>query len=173
MPRPEKVQKVQALKEMVEPAQALFLLDFTGLSVPEITELRKKLREKKAVLKVVKNTLARRALQETGHRKITEFLVGPNALVIAYEDVVEPIKVVFDFAKEVGKGQLRVGEVQGEVLEGKDLERLSKLPPLSEMRAKAVGALSAPLYGLVNTLQGLLTSLVWTLEALRQKREEG
>lgn len=173
MPKPEKIQKVQALKEMVEPAQALFLMDFTGLSVPEITELRRKLKEKKAVLKVVKNTLARRALQESGHERITEFLVGPNALLIAYEDVVEPVKVVFDFTKEVGKGKLRVGEIQGQVLEEADLENLSKLPPLSEMRAKAVGALLSPLSGLVGTLQSLLSSLVWTLEALRQKREEG
>jgi len=172
MPKPEKIDAVKNLKEVLKDAKGIFLTDFTGLSVPEITELRRRLKEKGYIFKVIKNTLARMALEELGKSHINEFLIGPNALVISYDDIVEPIKIIFDFKKEYQKSELKVGLVDDKVLNEDELETLSKLPGINELRAKVVGTLQSPIYGLVYQLKGLLNTLVWTLEALKKKKEE-
>lgn len=172
MPKPEKTEVVKNLKEILKGAKGIYLADFTGLSVPEITELRKRLKEKGYIFKVVKNTLARIALEELGKSHINEFLVGPNALVVSYNDVVEPVKIFFNFKKEYQKIELKVGLIDDRVLKAKELDALSKLPGLDELRVKIVGTLQSPIYGLVFQLKGLLNSLVWTLEALKKKKEE-
>jgi large subunit ribosomal protein L10 len=172
MPKPEKIEAVKNLKEMLKDAKGVYLADFTGLTVPEITELRKRLKEKGYIFKVIKNTLARTAFEELGKTQINQFLVGPNALLVSHDDVVEPVKIFFEFKKEFQKSELKVGFIEDRILEAKELEALSKLPGLSELRAKIVGALQSPLYGLVYHLKGLLSSLVLTLESLKKKKEE-
>ncbi len=172
MPRPEKVQQVEEIKHLVEGAHAVVLTDFTGLNVQELSELRHTLKRRGDALKVVKNTLARLAFQEKGLGDLNPYLVGPNAVVVARKDAVETLKTLFGFSKEVGKGAIKVGIVDGQLYETKDLERISKLPSLQDSRAQVVGILMAPLSGLVYTLQGLLNTLVAVLEEIEKKRKE-
>ena len=173
MPKPEKTKKVEELKEMLKDAKGLYFADFTGLTVPEITELRRRMKEKNVVFKVIKNTLMRIALDELGYTEIKEMVVGPNAIVVSYEDPIESIKILYNFRKEFEKGDVKVGYIEGMVLGKEDLEKLAKLPGKDELRAKVVGALSGPLYMLVLSLNGLLNKLVWTLEAIKKAKEEG
>ncbi len=172
MPRPEKVRQVEEIKHLLEGAQAVVLTDFTGLNVQELNELRHTLKRQGDALKVVKNTLARLAFQEKGLEVLNQYLVGPNAVVVARKDAVETLKALFSFKKEVGKGDIKVGVVDGQLYEAKDLERISKLPSLQDSRAQVVGVLMAPLSGLVYTLQGLLNTLVAVLEEIEKKRKE-
>ncbi len=172
MPRPEKVQQVEEIKHLLEGAQAVVLTDFTGLNVQELSELRRTLKRRGDALKVVKNTLARLAFQEKGLEVLNPYLEGPNAVVVARSDAVETLKALFGFNKEVGKGAIKVGVVDGQLYETQDLERISQLPSLQDSRAQVVGILMAPLSGLVYTLQGLLNTLVAVLEEIEKKRKE-
>ena len=172
MPRPEKVQQVEEIKHLLEGAQAVVLTDFTGLNVQELSELRRTLKRRGDALKVVKNTLARLAFQEKGLEVLNPYLEGPNAVVVARSDAVETLKALFGFNKEVGKGAIKVGVVDGQLYETQDLERISQLPSLQDSRAQVGGILMAPLSGLVYTLQGLLNTLVAVLEEIEKKRKE-
>ena len=172
MVKPEKVKKVEEIKELLKDSKGFYLADFTGLTVAEITDLRRRLREKNALMKVVKNTMARRALEDLGYEGFSEILVGPNAIIVAYEDPVEPLKSLFEFIKEVNKTQVKVGYVEGTVFDADALKQLSKLPSKDVLRAQVVGTLQAPIYGLVWRLKGMLTSLVLVLNEIKKKKEE-
>ncbi len=172
MVKPEKVKKVEEIKELLKESKGFYLADFTGLTVAEITDLRRRLREKNARMKVVKNTMARRALEDLGYQGFSEILVGPNAIIVAYEDPIEPLKAVFEFIKEVQKTKLKAGYVDGEVFDTKGLEQLSKLPSKDTLRAQVVGTLQAPIYGLVWRLKGMLTGLAIVLNEIKKKKEE-
>jgi len=172
MVKPEKIKKVEEIKELLKDSKGFYLADFTGLTVAEITDLRRRLREKKALMKVVKNTMARRALEDLGYEGFSEILVGPNAIIVAYEDPVEPLKSIFEFIKEVNKTQLKVGYVEGTIFDADGLKQLSKLPSKDVLRAQVVGTLQAPIYGLVWRLKGMLTSLAVVLNEIKKKKEE-
>jgi len=174
MVKPEKIQRVENIKKILEGAKGVYFADFTGLSVAEITDLRRRLREKGVVFKVVRNTMARIAMRDLGYSDelLEKILHGPNALVVGYDDAIEPVKVLFEFKKEFEKPQVRAGFVEGEFYDAEGVERLSKLPGKDELRAKVVGALNAPIYSLVFSLKSMLNSLVWTLNAIKDKKEK-
>ena len=170
-PRPEKVKFVEELRKKLQEAKAIYLVDFTGFTVPEDVVLRRRIREAKGFYRVVKNTMLRLALKGTEAEALAEDLAGPNALLLALEDEVAPLKAFYDYSKELGKGRLKKGFLGGKVYEDKELEALAKLPGLQELRAQAVGALAAPLSGLVYALNGLLTKVVVALDQIRQQKE--
>ncbi len=176
MVKPEKIKQVEEIKKLAEDAKAIYFADFTGLTVEQVTNLRRMLREKKVVFKVAKNLRTKFALRDLGYPedKLDEILHGPNAIVVAYEDPVEAVKIIYSFRKEfdVEGPKLRAGFLEGEYLDESQVEAISKLPGKDELRAKAVGAIGAPLYGLVFTLKSVINSLVWTLSALKDKREK-
>ena len=172
VPRPEKVKKVEELKALMEKAKAIYLVDFTGLNVAEITELRSRLKKKGIHFEVVKNTLTRIALRELKLDEFAEILVGPNSIIVSMEDPVEPVKIISEFKEEFEKPEFRGGYVFGRLFDKEGIEVLGKLPPLQDLRAHMVGTIKAPLQGLVWTLKGLLTKLVLDLKSLQRKKEE-
>jgi large subunit ribosomal protein L10 len=172
MPNPEKAEMVGQLKELFKESKGYYVADFTGLNAQEITDLRRRFRRENVKLKVAKNTLARIALSELEHEAIVEHLVGPNAYVIAYEDELAPPRIMKDFVKEYSKGTLKLAYLDGRVIQGDELVKLSKLPKAEQIQANLVGALKSPIYGLVWSLKGLLTSLVLTLNQIAKSREE-
>ncbi len=170
-PRPEKVQAVEELAKTLSEAKAFYLADFTGIKVHQSAELRKKLREAGANFSVVKNNILRRALAKLGYDSISQTIQGPNALLYALKDEVEPVKVFSDFSKESGVGSLKMGMLAGDVLEKEDVDRLAKLPSAQELRAKVVGTMNGPLFAFVSGLNGLLTKTVLLVAALRDQRQ--
>ncbi|MBD3396700.1 MAG: 50S ribosomal protein L10 [Chitinivibrionales bacterium] len=169
-----KEQKVQVVEEFVgvfkEPG--FYLMDFKGLNVEEITQLRDKLREANVSMKVVKNTLAKRALAEVGLTGIDEFFVGPTGIVWSSEDSVTPVKVLLDFLKDHDKGTVKAGMVDGILVKDADLERLSKMPSKQELYAQVASALNSPMVKFAQTLNAVPTKFVRTVDAVRAKREE-
>ncbi len=163
---------VEEVSGVLPQAKAVYLVNFLGLNVGEITELRARIREAGGYFKVVKNTLLRRVFAGTPYESLFSYLEGPNALLLALEDEVTPLKAVMEFFKEVEKGEVRVGQIGEEVMEGPALEALSKLPGVQELRAQVVGAVGGPLYGLVWNLKGLLSQLVWVLNAVSEKKNQ-
>jgi len=150
----KKETKVEVVKEFVgifsEPG--VYLLDFKGLNVAQITELRSLLRDSKVSMRVVKNTLAKRALQEAGVKNLDEYFAGPTG-VIWSEDSVTPAKILIDFLKKYNKGTLKAGLIEGSVFGDKDIDKFPNFRAKLELYAKVASVLNAPMVKLARTLK--------------------
>ena len=169
MKRTEKEQLVIELKQKLEGATALYYTDFTGLNVKRMTELRRRFRKANVEYVVIKNTLALRAVNESG--LAGERLRGPTGLVVA-KDPVTAAKLLTDFAKENDKKPT----VKGGVFEGKRIDtaqvtKLASMPSREQMLAELGAGLQSPLAAFAGALSGVLYMFVGALEALRTQRE--
>jgi large subunit ribosomal protein L10 len=169
MNRTEKEQLVSELKTKLEGATALYYTDFTGLNVKRMTDLRRRLRKANVEYVVIKNTLALRAVNESG--LVGERLKGPTGLVVA-KDAVAAAKVITDFAKENDKKPT----VKGGVFEGKQIgvaqvTKLASMPSREQMLADLGAGLQSPMAAFVGALNGVLYMFAGALEALRSQKE--
>ena len=166
MKKAEKSFFIDNLTAELKSAKAVILVDYAGLSVKSQQELKKRLKVVDARMAVVKNTLFKLAGQsaELSDEILTDtVLEGPTALVITEEDPIAPLQVLSKFAKEFELPNLKVGIVEGKFQDKETLEILSKLPGKQALLGQALGVISAPVYGLVATLQGNLHKLVFIL----------
>lgn len=170
-PRPEKVEQVALLKEKFQKASSVFLTDYSGLSVADITELRRKLREQGNEYIVIKNTLARIGAKEAGLDGIVDYFEGPVALAISYEDPAVPARVITDFLKSHPKPEIKACLVEGDVLSGDEAAAIAKWPTREELLARLVRDINYPINGLVMTLGGVIRRLVYVLNAVKDKKE--
>jgi large subunit ribosomal protein L10 len=159
------------LADLVGRSKGAILTDYRGLTVAEITDLRKRLRETESEYHVVKNTLFKRAMQDG--EGLTPYLEGPTAIAFALKDPVAPTKVVLDFIREKRKAAVKAGWIDGRVFNEEQLTALSKLPPREFLIAQVVGGIQAPISGLVGALQGIISNFVFTLQAIVDKQQEG
>jgi large subunit ribosomal protein L10 len=169
MKRPEKEKLVAELTEKLRGAKALYYTDFAGLNVKRMTDLRRRLRKQGVDYVVIKNTLALRAVNESG--LVAERLKGQTGLVIA-KDPVAAAKVLSDFAKENDQRPA----VKGGLLEGKSLDvaqvkKLASMPSREQMLADLGAGLQSPMAAFVGALNGLLYMFAGALEGLRTQRE--
>jgi len=169
MNRTEKEQLVSELKEKLEGATALYYTDFTGLNVKRMTDLRRRLRKANVEYVVIKNTLALRAVNESG--LVGERLKGPTGLVVA-KDAVAAAKVITDFAKENDKKPA----VKGGLFEGKQIgvaqvTKLASMPSREQMLAELGAGLQSPMAAFVGALNGVLYMFAGALDALRSQKE--
>lgn len=171
MARPEKVAAVEEIRQHLEESQAVFVTDYRGLTVSEMTQLRRKLREVGAEYKVVKNTLTRLAASEVDVEALDPLLVGPTAVAFAKEDPVGAAKALSEFAKESRILEIRGGLLEGKLLQVDDVQALADLPPREVLLAQVVGGMQAPIAGFVSVLQGTLRNLVYALNAVREQKE--
>jgi large subunit ribosomal protein L10 len=168
IPTLEKERAVQEIGELLSRSKGAILTDYRGLTVSEITELRRRLREQKAEYHVVKNTLFRRAMIDG--EGLVPYLEGPTAVAFALEDPVGPAKVLLDFMREKRKAALKAGLIDGRVYDLDQVTALSKLPPRPVLLSQVVGAIQGPISGLVFTLQGVISNFVYTLQAIADKK---
>jgi large subunit ribosomal protein L10 len=166
VPRPDKVAKVDEVKQDLAGAAATLLTHYRGLSVTELAELRAKLRESKAELRVVKNTLARRAAADAGIEGLDELLVGPTGLVFCAEDPVGPAKALKAFAKDHPDLVLRGGYLDGEVLDEVEATKLADLESKDELLAKLAGLMYGALANTARLLQAPLEQQARLIQAL-------
>lgn len=154
---------VSEIAEKLDKATSCVVVDYRGLTVAEVTELRNKFREADVEYKVLKNTLVRRAAKQIN--KMEEFndekLVGTNAFAISYEDAVAPAKVIKDFAKDHPNLEFKMGYVEGEFYDAAKLESLASIPSREELIAKLLGSLKAP-----------VSNFVYLLDAVAKQKEE-
>jgi len=166
----KKKQAVSTIKEKIDRAKVIILSDYRAVSVKEITQLRRKLREEESEYTIIKNTLLKRALEDAGFTGLDEHLSGPTAVLFGYKDPVSPLKALVDFIEEVEKGEIRVGVIEKTIVDKKGIASVSKLPPREVLIAKVVGGFKSPFYGLVNVLQGNIRKLVYALNAVKEKK---
>ena len=169
MNKTEKQQLVAELTEKIRGAKALYYTDFTGLNVKRMTELRRRLRRAGVEYVVIKNTLALRAVNESG--LVGERLRGPTGLVVA-ADPVAGAKVLTDFAKENDqKPSIKGGLFDGRAIDTEQVRRLATMPSREQMLAELGSGLMAPLAAFAGAMNGMLYMMVGALEALRSQRE--
>lgn len=167
----EKQEAVQELSEKFKKAELAILADYRGMNVSQVTNLRRSLREAKAQMKVVKNTLAQRAVEGTSMDALKEHFKGTVAVITTEGDPVGPAKALTKFAKDVEQLKLKVGFLSGKVINLQEIESLSKLPSREEMIAKLMGSMQAPAQNLVNVMSALPRKLAYVLAAIRDKKQ--
>ncbi|MCL2011209.1 MAG: 50S ribosomal protein L10 [Cystobacterineae bacterium] len=152
MLKSEKEAMVQELAAKFAKAKSIVVAEFRKIDVATATQLRRKLREGGVEYRVIKNTLAKRAAQGTSVSAIADDFVGPIALAIGYEDLVAPAKILMEFLKDRDFLKIKSGVVNGQRMNAAEINALSKLPGLPELRASLLGLLLQPATQLVRTL---------------------
>lgn len=170
MARPEKVAVVAEIQEKLSRSQGVVLVDYRGLNVEEVTELRKKLREAGVEYRVEKNTLVSLAARGAEVEGLDEYLAGPTALAFGYNDPVTPAKILSNFAKDHKKMELKGGVLEGKAIGKEQVKALADLPSREVLLGQVAGMLQAPMRGLVTVLSGPLRNLAYAVEAVRKKQ---
>ena len=169
MNRTDKQQIVDELSDKIKGAKALYYTDFTGLNVKRMTELRRRLRKAGVEYVVIKNTLALRAVNESG--LVGERLRGPTGIVVA-TDPVAGAKVLSDFAKEFEqKPAVKGGMFDGKAIDADQVKKLASMPSREQMLAELGAGLMSPLASFAGAMNGMLYMMVGALEALRADKE--
>lgn len=163
---------VDSIKEKLEASQSVVLIDYRGLTVAEVTELRNQMREAGVEYQVLKNTMIKRAAEKAGIEGMDPILEGPTAVAFGINDPVAPAKILTKFAKDTKKITIKGGVLAGNAIDVAAVENLAKLPSKEELIAKMLGSLNAPITGLVMVLSGVTSKFVRTLEAIRVQKEE-
>jgi large subunit ribosomal protein L10 len=169
--REEKVQVVAELKERLSNSSSAIFVDYRGLTVEEATQLRKQLREAGVIYKVYKNTLIEIAARQLDMEGITPYLAGPTAIAFGVEDPVTPAKLLSESMNSLKKMEFKVGIVEGKIVDVEAIESLAKLPSKQELIAKMLGSINAPIANLVGVLSGPMRAFVYTLNAIKEKKE--
>jgi len=171
MNRSEKEAIVTEVAERATRASAMYFADFTGLTVEQATELRREFRKAGVEYRVVKNTLAKKALERvTGYDAVYDKLVGPTGIAFSYDDVVAPAKIIKKFSDKSGKLRLKVAVLEKQVFDGSRLEELSKLPTRAELMAGVLGSIQAPISGIVGAIGAVMRDLVNVMDAIEKKK---
>ncbi len=169
MKRAEKEQIVNDLSEKLKSAQSLYYTDFTGLNVKRMTELRRRLKRAGVDYVVIKNTLALRAVNESG--LVGETLKGPTGLVVG-KDPVAAARVLTEFAKEFeDKPAMKGGMLQGKAIDNAQVKRMASLPSREQMLADLAAGLQSPMAAFAGALNGLFYMFAGALDALKSQRE--
>ena len=172
MPTEAKVRAVEEFAGLLKSAQSVVLTDFTGLDVASISELRRHCREAGVRYRVVKNTLARRAVENAGMTDLTPFLEGPNAWALHDTDQVVAAKVLSEFAKENEALKLRAGFMEGRVLSTEQLQALARLPGREALLGQVVATFAAPMSCFAGALSAMLRGFATVVDAYQKKRAE-
>ncbi len=168
MKREEKEKIVAEVAEVARRSSAMFFTDFSGLTVDQVTELRREFRKSGIQYRVAKNTLIRKALETVGgYDPVFDRLVGPTGVAFAFEDPIAPAKVIQKFAEKHNKLSLKVCMIEKQVYDGSRLADLAKMPSRKEIIASLLGTFEAPVVaipGLINSLLGDVVSVIGEVE---------
>jgi len=168
----EKKHAVSELKKKLDDSTVTILADFKGMRVKDVTLLKKQLRTVSAKFLVAKNTLMNKAIESGALDELKIHLSGPTAVIIGTKDPVESIKILTKFISENEKPKIKIGVFDGRIASAQEIVAISKLPPRRELIANALGAMKAPITGLVFVLSGNLRKLVYALSAIKDKKSQ-
>ncbi|MFZ5571414.1 MAG: 50S ribosomal protein L10 [Thermodesulfobacteriota bacterium] len=171
MNRDEKAQIVEELHGRFEKSKIVILTDYKGLNVGEVSDLRRKLTEAKVDYRVAKNTLIKRAAEGTDASKLNAYYKGPSAVALSYDDPVAPAKILTKFAAENDKLQIKMGVLNGKVIDPEGIKALSQLPSREILLGQLLSAMNGVATGLVRALNDVPVRLLNVLQAIKDKKE--
>jgi large subunit ribosomal protein L10 len=166
----QKKEIVNELTKKIKSAKSLVLADYRGLTVEQDTEMRSALRKAGIEYTVVKNTLTRFAVKESGLEGLVKYLEGPTAMAMSETDIVAPAKVLSEYAKKYDKLELKAGVVEGEVIDINGVKALADLPSKEVLISRTLCGLLAPISGFVNVLNANVRGLVVALNAIAEQK---
>jgi large subunit ribosomal protein L10 len=166
----EKAKIVESIKQKFQEARGVVLVDYRGLTVAEVTELRNQMRAAGIEYRVMKNTLIWRAAQELELTDLEPYLAGPTAVAFA-ADPVAPARILTECSRKLKALDLKAGVVEGRVIDADGVRRLAELPPREVLLAQVLAGISAPLRGMASVLQAPIRQVVYVLDDLRRSRE--
>ncbi len=159
------------IKTTLKDSDAVFIIKYSGVASPDLCSLRQTLKGSKASLFVVKNSVARRALKDSGLEVLVKNIEGPCGMVFIKDEPVAISKSLFEFVKEHEQLKIEGGSLKDKVLEKSDIEAMSKLASKEVLRAQVVMTLNSPISGIVITLNQILAKFVYCIDQIKQKKE--
>lgn len=166
-----KEDKISQMKEKVDKAQVAIVTEYKGLSVEEITNLRRALQKEGGDYMVTKNTLAKLAIKGTPYEVLAETLKGPIAIAFGFEDQVAPAKALSKFIKDTKKGEIIAAAMDGRLMSAAEAKALATLPSKEEIYAKMLGCINSPASGIANSVNAVMSSLVRAMAAVRDQKQ--
>ena len=173
MNREQKAAAIAEIADQIEQSQAILAVDYRGISVTQVAELRAGLRQSETTFRVVKNSLTERAADQSGAEQLKPLLVGPTALAFVRGDVATAAKTLADYGRGIQLLPFKGGLMEGATLDGDQLRSLSRLPPREVLYGQLVGIVASPVTGLVRSLSALLGGLAVALGQVRDKMQSG
>jgi len=168
--RQENVKAASDFREKVRAAKLAIVTDYRGLTVTEMTRLRREIRQASGEYRVIKNTLARLAVKDTPYERLGHLLEGPNGWVFGYDDPVGVSKVLIRFSEENEKLKIKVGLIEGELLDRARVKLLAQMPGRAELQARLLALIEAPVVRLLRVVQEPAARMVRLLDALAKQR---
>ena len=165
-----KAEKISQMKEKIEKAKVAIVTDYKGLSVEEITKLRREIQKEDGDYMVTKNTLAKIAIKGTEYEVLSDALTGPIAIAFGFEDQVAPAKALAKFIKESKKGEILAAAMDGKLLSAAEAKALATLPSKQEIYAKMLGCINSPASGIANSINAVMSSLTRAMAAVRDQK---
>jgi large subunit ribosomal protein L10 len=174
MPTEAKRREIDSLAEKARSSEAIYIVEYRGLTVSKSTEVRKNVRDSGGEIKVTKNTLMRIALRESGIPTADEIDSGPNAYVFAYKDIAETAKALRDFTRGRGNEALVIkgGIMGGKILSKDQVMAIADLPSREVLLATLLGVLNGPIRSFVTVLSGPARGLVTALSQIKEQKEK-
>lgn len=170
MPNKKNIQQVSELTEKLEKAKSVYFTDYLGLNVGDITKLRSKFFENSIEYYVAKNTLLKIAADNNKIEGLEEFLTGPTAIAISYDEPTAPAKIIKDFAKKYNKPSVKGMLFDGEVLDGSKFIGIADMPSREQLIAMFASSIQSPLIKLAGTLNAAMSNLVNVLNSLKKQK---
>lgn len=165
-----KTEKIDAIKSKIEKAQVAVITEYQGLTVEDITKLRRETQKTGGDYMVTKNTLAKIAVKGTEYEALAEKMTGPIALAFGFEDPVSPAKAVVKFIKESKKGAIVGAVLEGKLMTEAETRALAELPSKEELYAKMLGSINSPASGIVGSINAVMAQLTRAMAAVRDQK---
>lgn len=168
-----KKEVVKTLKEKFSKSGLTVVTDYRGFTVPEITDLRKRLIKNDAEYKIAKNTLIKIAVKDTNLAELEKFLEGPTAVLLSYGEPSESAKTLVEFIKEVEKGDIKIGYLDGKCLSKEEVKTFASLPSKDVLLGQIAGLLVANAQGIACIFEGLIRDIALLCEEVAKKNSKG
>jgi large subunit ribosomal protein L10 len=173
MNREQKAAVIDEIAADIQQSQAVYAVDYRGMSVPQAADIRAKLRDANTSFRVVKNTLTERAADKAGAEALKELLEGPTALVFVRGDAAAAAKTINDFSRTTDLAPFKGGLMNGEALDAEQIRSIARLPSRQVLYGQLVGMVASPITGLARGLNALLSGVAIALGQVREKAEAG
>jgi large subunit ribosomal protein L10 len=176
MAKEYKINLVQEITERLHDAKSVVLVDYKGINIDEVNNLRSRMRKEKVDYFVAKNTFIIRALNELGVEGLNPYLKGPTAVAVSKSDEVSPARCLQNFRKEAMGDKafpsFKAGLIEGQIYEAEELTRIAKLPAKEQLLAEVLSGFNAPIANFIFTLKGIIDSFVYTVDGIAKEKDK-